>query len=66
MYVSGVSIRPDTSHLNTDVVLNRDVIIRCENLPNNVKETFADFSQPLYNLRTSCTISALLKIIILL
>jgi hypothetical protein len=46
---------------NTDVALNMAVIVCCKNLPNNVN--FADFHD-LCNLRISCTISALLKIII--
>jgi len=43
VYVFVLSIRPDSSHLNTDIVLNMALIIRCENLPNNVKVTFVDF-----------------------
>jgi hypothetical protein len=43
VYVSVLSIRPDSSDLNTDVVMNMAAIIRCENLPNSVKVTFLDF-----------------------
>lgn len=63
VYVPILSIRPDSSDLDSDA-LNMSVIVSCENLSNNVKITFVDFHDLNITYVFQCTISALLKIII--